>query len=146
MSAGRGVPLRTVWLRGSAASVARLAVLAAGALGAALPACGESGAEQPAVVDDCPNDLPTDLDCSTAAPHYSTVVSRIVTERCLGCHFERNPFSSQEFVDYDDIFAARRTMLTRVYGCDMPPPEAPELTAEERGALLKWFVCGAPQN
>jgi uncharacterized membrane protein len=97
-------------------------------------------------VGDCPDDLPTDLDCPAAAPNYSVVVSRIVTERCGGCHFAGNPFSSQVFVDYDGIYAARRTMLTQVYGCNMPPPDAPQLTFEERGALLKWFVCGAPQN
>ena len=114
---------------------------------AGLVACGGSESEPPdEVVDNCPNDLPTDLDCPAAAPKYSPVVSRIVTERCLGCHYAGNPFSSQTFVDYDDVYAARRTMSTRVYGCDMPPPDAPQLTVEERGALLKWFVCGAPQN
>jgi len=97
-------------------------------------------------VDSCPNDLPTDVDCPAAAPQYSPVVSRIVTERCGGCHYQDNPFSSQVFVDYDGIYAARRSMLTQVYGCNMPPAEAPQLTVQERGALLKWFTCGAPQN
>ena len=149
MLARRGVRLRRMALRGMGATAARaggLAVFAAGPLFAALPACGESASEPPTVLDDCPDDLPTELDCPAAAPTYSAVVSRIVSERCGSCHFAANPFSSQVFVDYDDTYAARRSMLTQVYGCNMPPPDAPQLTPEERGALLKWFVCGAPQN
>lgn len=145
MLAWRGIPLCGV---GAAPVPAgRLAVFVGWAVFALLVACGDSEAEPPdQLVDSCPNDLPTDGDCPAAAPHYSAVVSRIVTERCGGCHFENNPFSSQVFVDYDSTYAARRSMLTQVYGCNMPPVDAPQLTAQERGALLKWFTCGAPQN
>ena len=143
-STWRGILLRGV---GAApVSAGRLAVLVVGAVVVPLSACGDSGAEPGEVVDNCPDDLPTDVDCPAAAPKYSPVVARIVSERCLGCHYQSNPFSSQAFVDYDSTYAARRTMLTQVYGCNMPPPEAPQLTLEERGALLKWFVCDAPQN
>jgi len=144
-SAWRGIPRRGAC---SAPVLAgRLAVFVGGVGLATLPACGDSGAEPPGeVVDNCPDDLPTDVDCPEAVPRYSAVVSRIVTERCGGCHYQSNPFSSQVFVDYDSTYAARRTVLTQVYGCNMPPVEAPQLSAEERGALLKWFVCGAPQN
>ena len=145
MSAWRGVRLRGMGLRGTSAP-ALAASLTVFAGFAAFSACGEPESEPAAVVDDCPDDLPTELDCPAAAPTYSAVVSRIVTERCGSCHFEGNPYSSQVFVDYEGTYAARRTMLTQVYGCNMPPPDAPQLTAEERGALLKWFVCGAPQN
>jgi len=37
-------------------------------------------------------------------------------------------------------------VLTRIYGCVMPPASAPPLTPEERQTLLSWFVCGAPEN
>ncbi|MEO8179047.1 MAG: hypothetical protein ABI895_09460 [Deltaproteobacteria bacterium] len=96
---------------------------------------------------DCPSDLPTDADCpDQVAPHYGTVIADIVEQRCQGCHFPQNPFSSQVFGDYAQLFAARRTALSRVYSCLMPPADATPLGPEERGALLKWFVCGAPNN
>jgi hypothetical protein len=144
MLAWRGIRVRGVGV--APARVGRLAVLVACAGFVTLAACGDSGAEPEQAVDNCPDDLPTDVDCPAAAPKYSLVVSRIVTERCGGCHYQSNPFSSQVFVDYDSTYAARRTMLTQVYGCNMPPVEAQQLSAEERGALLKWFTCGAPQN
>ena len=90
---------------------------------------------------------PTDVEIHAKGfETYHETLNPDVSERCGGCHFAGNPFSSQVFVDYADTYAARRTMLTQVYGCNMPPPEAPQLTLEERGALLKWFVCDAPQN
>jgi len=103
--------------------------------------------EDPVPSPDCPSDLPTDADCpDQVAPLYGTVIADIVERRCRGCHFPQNPYSSQVFGDYAQLFAARRTALSRVYSCLMPPADAAPLRPEERGALLKWFVCGAPNN
>jgi uncharacterized membrane protein len=114
---------------------------------AALMACGSDPDPDDSSAGTCPSDLPTDADCAAGvAPQYGAVIAGIVEQRCEGCHFPQNPFSSQVFGDYAQLFAARRTALSRVYSCLMPPADAPQLRPEERGALLKWFVCGAPQN
>jgi hypothetical protein len=115
-------------------------------LAAASPACSNAESD-PSPPSGCPSDLPTDADCPNGvAPYYGTVISNIVEQRCQGCHFPQNPFSSQVFGDYQQLFDARRTALSRVYGCLMPPADAEPLKPAERGALLKWFVCGAPNN
>jgi hypothetical protein len=126
----------------------RVAVACAALMGcAALLACGSDPDPDDSAAGTCPSDLPTDADCAAGvAPQYGAVIAGIVEQRCEGCHFPQNPFSSQVFGDYAQLFAARRTALSRVYSCLMPPADAPQLRPEERGALLKWFVCGAPQN
>jgi uncharacterized membrane protein len=131
------------------AAVIRAAVIRAAVYAvvvSALTACGGDSAPDDGS-STCPSDLPTDTDCAAGvAPKYGAVIAGIVEQRCRGCHYPQNPFSSQVFGDYEQLFAARRTALSRVYGCLMPPSEATPLRPEERGALLKWFVCGAPQN
>ena len=123
--------------------LARTALIAC----AALTACGGDSRPDDSSPGTCPSDLPTDADCAAGgAPKYGTVIAGIVEQRCEGCHFPQNPFSSQVFGDYEQLFAARRTALSRVYGCIMPPADATQLRPEERGALLQWFVCGAPEN
>jgi hypothetical protein len=117
------------------------------AFATASAACGNADPDDSNPAGACPSDLPTDADCpNDAAPSYGTVIASIVEQRCQGCHFPKNPFSSQVFGDYQQLFDARRTALSRIYGCLMPPAEATPLAPEERGALLKWFVCGAPNN
>jgi uncharacterized membrane protein len=107
---------------------------------------GEGGAGGGPATGSCPSDLPSDANCPQAAPSYAGVVAGILEQRCQGCHYPQNPFSSVVLSDYQRVFAARRTSLSLVYGCDMPPAEALPLSTEERRALLAWFVCGAPQN
>jgi hypothetical protein len=94
---------------------------------------------------DCPNDLPDDSDCPSAAPSYSQQVSGVLEQYCEVCHLPGNGVSSHVFSNYDEIFATRRTMLTQIYGCRMPVGPR-RLTAEDRAVLLKWFVCNAPNN
>lgn len=117
-----------------------------GALCCALaPACGDDpGGTAPAAT--CPRDLPSDADCPDVAPAYETVIAPILERRCQGCHYPQNPFSRVVLDDYERVFAARRTALTLVYGCRMPPAEGTPLSAEERRALLAWLVCGAPRS
>jgi hypothetical protein len=94
---------------------------------------------------DCPNDLPDDSDCASAAPSYSQEVGVVLERYCEVCHLPGNGVSTHVFSNYDEIFATRRTMLTQIYACRMP--EGPRrLTSEDRALLLKWFVCGAPNN
>lgn len=98
------------------------------------------------MTDTCPNDLPSDDRCAQAAPSYATEVAQVIAQRCAACHYPDNPQSSQVFAELEDVQAARTTMLTLVYRCEMPPAAGAALSPEERGALLQWLVCGAPDN
>jgi hypothetical protein len=79
-------------------------------------------------------------------PSYRLEAAPIIDERCNLCHFPGNAQSEDVFTDHGDIFPQRQTVLTRIYSCVMPPEDAPPLTAAERATLLKWLVCGAPDN
>jgi uncharacterized membrane protein len=94
----------------------------------------------------CPSDLPSNTACASGLPSYEREVAPIIEQRCATCHYPGNTQSEDVFADYDDVYSIRQTVLTRVYSCAMPPDTAPSLTLEERRALLRWFVCGAPDN
>ena len=137
-------------IRASAASTrAALFSLLAALVGGASFSC--SGDDQPDPPDSsggagtCPSDLPSSAACG-AVPSYRLEAAPIIDERCNLCHFPGNTQSEDVFSDYGDIFPQRRTVLSRVYLCVMPPDGAPALTAAERATLLKWLVCGAPDN
>jgi hypothetical protein len=125
------------------------------ALTASLASCG--GESQPDPPDTtgaggessdgaCPSDLPRGDVCETGTPSYRLEARPIIEERCATCHYPGNRRSSYVFAERDDVSSARQTVLTRIYSCVMPPEGAAPLTAEERGVLLAWLVCGAPDN
>jgi hypothetical protein len=107
---------------------------------------GASDGDDTPPAGSCPMDLPSSGGCPQAAPSYARVIAPIVEQRCQGCHYRDNPFSSVVLEEYEGVFAARRTALTLVYGCNMPPAEGMPLSAAERQALMLWLVCGAPAN
>jgi hypothetical protein len=119
-------------------------------LGAAAVGCSSSPppAEvpdgSPEATVDCPNDLPGNGDCATAAPSYDVDVAPIIATRCTICHTPGGMETSRLFGSYDQAYALRREMLTQIYACLMPKPPALPLTPDERHIMLKWFVCGAP--
>jgi uncharacterized membrane protein len=123
----------------------RLLALSCGALASGCSGADGADANPPAEAS-CPRDLPSDMGCPDAAPSYASVVAPILEQRCQGCHYPQNPFSSVVLNEYERVLAARRTALTLVYSCSMPPAEGMPLLAEERQVLMKWLVCGAPQN
>jgi uncharacterized membrane protein len=119
------------------------------AFGAALACAGDAGQPSPEEQTGegtCPNDLPADSKCSASSASYHEEVAGIIAQKCAGCHAPNNGVSSKVFASYADIFEERRSMLTQVYACRMPPSEAAALSSEERHALLEWFVCGALDN
>jgi uncharacterized membrane protein len=81
-----------------------------------------------------------------SAPSYSGEVQAIISERCLGCHYQGNKNSEQVLDTYDAVHRSLTVVEKEVYGCDMPPAGEPQLTSDERQALLAWLVCGAPNN
>lgn len=105
--------------------------------------CGSSREESPPAA--CPNDLPAA--CPAAPPSFAATVEPVFERRCWTCHTDGGvAASAHDFSTYDRIYAQRSSILNQVYGCEMPPEDAGQLTAEERAAFLGWFVCKAPNN
>jgi hypothetical protein len=103
---------------------------------------GDAGTEAGTM---CPNDLPDT--CPTPTPSYTGSVSAIITSKCNGCHADGGVGqSTEDFSSYDRIHSRRGPILSQVFGCLMPPPDAGPLTATERAQLLGWLACEAPDN
>lgn len=145
-------PTQTGSRRGwTSALVVVVALWTAGGGAGALGGCGgESGAGGGGAggatggEGGCPNDLPDA--CPSSDPSYSTDVVPILESRCLDCHSPGGPAETTPLGGYDSVYSIRTTVLTRVYGCKMPPADATPLTPEERATLLAWLVCGAKDN
>ena len=91
--------------------------------------------------------MPPDTDCATASPFYADVAP-IFAARCSVCHYPGGFETKYQFDTYAQIMSnmTNTHALTQIYSCRMPPSCAPNLTAEERATMLKWLVCGAPEN
>jgi hypothetical protein len=137
------------------ARTSRIAVGLFLALAAGLASCaGDSQPDPPGTAGrgggsgdgECPSDLPGRDVCAAGTPSYGSEAGPIIERRCATCHYPDNDRSRYVFSDYDEVYSARQTVLTRIYGCVMPPDGAPQLTPDERRVLLEWFICGAPDN
>ena len=106
-----------------------------------------AGSESPA--DDSPScaaTLPAGTDCNTAAPSYATEIAPLVAARCLDCHFAGNHNSSVVLETQSELNGQRGLVETQVYRCQMPPSDGGAMSDSDRALLLKWLVCGAPNN
>jgi len=111
---------------------------------AACVADGPIGTSRPG----CPNDLPPDTDCATASPFYADVAP-IFAARCSVCHQVgglETKYIFDTYAQVHDNTGIRTRILTQIYACRMPPSCAPNLSDAERGTMLKWLVCGAPES
>jgi uncharacterized membrane protein len=113
-----------------------LLVCAALALGGA-GACG-------APTETCPNDQPQS--CPSPAPSFAGEVQGIIQSGCATCHAPGGQESTKPLVTYMQIYNLRTTILAQVSSCRMPLAGAPQLTPDERVALMGWVVCGSPNN
>ncbi len=92
----------------------------------------------------CPNDLPT---FCGVAPSWATQVSPVFARTCGTCHGPGGVEAARPFVTWNDVSARQTSVLTQIYGCAMPLPDAGvSLTMAERGVVLEWLTCGAPNN
>lgn len=94
----------------------------------------------------CPNDLPSESGCGTAIPSYKTDVAAVFAARCGTCHAPGGIEAALPLTTHAQIFAQRRTVLNQIFSCLMPSPCATDLSADERANVLKWMVCGSPDN
>jgi hypothetical protein len=108
-------------------------------------ASGQVGSKRPG----CPTDpAPPDNDCATASPFYDDVAP-IFASRCSVCHHSgglETMYIFDTYAQVHDNTTVRTRILTQIFGCRMPPPCAPDLTASERATMLKWLVCGGPES
>jgi uncharacterized membrane protein len=104
---------------------------------AGVVACGDPA-------DQCPNDQPES--CPSPAPSFSGEVQAIIQSRCAACHAPGGQESTKPLLTYAQIYNLRTTILGQVSSCRMPLAGAPQLTPEERLALMGWVVCGSPNN
>jgi uncharacterized membrane protein len=108
-------------------------------------ACAGAG-DPPGDPPACTAALPTSSDCDAAAPSYATAIAPIVEARCLNCHFAGNHNSSVVLETQSELKGQRGLVETQVYRCQMPPSDGGALSTSDRNQLLKWLVCGAPDN
>ncbi|HVZ73212.1 MAG TPA: hypothetical protein VHJ20_12615 [Polyangia bacterium] len=113
--------------------------LLVGVLLATVGACGQAASS-------CPDDEPAA--CPSPAPSFSGQVQDIFARKCDACHAPGGVESSKPFVTYAQISPrdTRLSIESRIVSCNMPQAGAPQLTEDERLALLGWLVCGGPNN
>ena len=116
------------------------------ALSLIVAACGAEPSTGTPNTPACPAGLPDSSACPGSAPSYKDDIAPLVDDRCGGCHYQGNRNSKQVLETYDDLHSSVSVIEKEVYGCAMPPQGEPVLSAEERQRLLRWLVCGAPDN
>jgi hypothetical protein len=85
--------------------------------------------------------------CPSPEPSWQSTVQPIIDRRCNGCHGDGGvQRSTRDFTTYGGVSRNSGSILTQVFSCKMPPPDAAAPSASERDALLGWLLCGAPNN
>jgi hypothetical protein len=102
--------------------------------------------EEPPAGGECTATLPDSADCGTAAPSYDATVAPLVKDHCLVCHYAGNRLSDIVLETQAQLSDRLSLVETRLYRCQMPPDDGPALSGADRQTLLKWLVCGAPDN
>jgi len=94
----------------------------------------------------CEKVLPAD--CGTV-PSYVDAIAPIVAAHCLECHAPNGVASDRDLTTYANIQKLESTVLSQVYSCAMPPADAGAdamLSGDDRTTLLRWLVCGSPND
>jgi uncharacterized membrane protein len=122
--------LRAAWLS-----------LAAGLLacGSGAPGPSDGGADGSACAR-------ADPSCPNVVPSYANGVRATLEQRCVTCHYPNSPLAESSLATYPAAHLVFGAALGQVSACLMPPATAPQLSSEERAALLSWLACGAPDN
>lgn len=72
---------------------------------------------------------------STSPDHWSTGVSAIIQNNCVGCH--------SNFSTYSGASASASSISSQVNSGSMP--KGGTLSAADKAAIVQWASCGAPQ-
>jgi hypothetical protein len=88
-----------------------------------------------------------DQTCPAAEPSYATDVAPIIQSKCTpGCHMPGGTEAIRDLTTYSKVFSQRTSVLSQVFDCLMPPAGSPDMTDQERAAVVAWLVCGAQNN
>jgi hypothetical protein len=116
-------------------------VIAASAVALAMAACGGNHEEPPPTAT-CPSI--GDVMCPASPPTYTADIQPIIASRCYGCHGPGGvETASTNLTTYANV--VQNDLVGQLGGCLMPPPDAGQLTPEERTTLFDWLECGRPQ-
>ena len=149
----------------SLGTVSRRRSIAAG-LGMLLAGCRDPAGNDPNLPDLEPDGVAQDLEsvamCPPAAPtacgvapSYAKDIAPLLQRACVPCHAPGGPAADRDFtgafdqVSYASFIRLETTDFVQVDDCLMPPPDAgPDatLSLQDRTELLRWFVCGSPEN
>ena len=117
-----------------------LAHAAAGLALVGMVACSDSSGEPPPGCPGAPS-----VTCPSMPPTYTADIQPLLQSRCYGCHgpggIEQGSF---DLTTYNRVTGARSDIATQVGQCIMPPPDAGQLTTQERTELFQWIECGSP--
>jgi hypothetical protein len=94
----------------------------------------------------CTTELPDGSACGSSAPSYASDVAPILTAYCVPCHQPTGVEPNHLLDSYAHVFDERRTVLSQLYGCVMPPEGEAAPSAAQVQIVLDWLVCGAANN
>jgi len=105
-----------------------------------LGACTSTG------VSDAATCTSIEQSCPTTPPSYATDIAPVVQARCVVCHFPGTTIAPTDLSSYAQLRRQGGTALGQIQSCNMPPPDAGPLSADERTTFVEWLRCGAPNN
>ncbi len=83
---------------------------------------------------------------ASASLSYKLVLERALQKSCVGCH--STPLGNKGGLNletYENIFANKDEIRSRVSGRTMPPASVPALSNEQVDLILAWIDSGAPR-
>ena len=112
------------------------------ALAIASLACG------PAASSSCPTHDYDMRACPSPMPSFSADVQPIFEAKCTTCHAPGGLRASSPLTTWKQIDGLLSTVVMYVVTCKMPnvAEGGVALTPAERGTMLDWFACMAPNN
>lgn len=93
--------------------------------------------------DDDP--IEENVDCSTLDVTYNDEIKGIIDANCAlpACH--GGNATLPDFTNYDNVFARRSLIQSRVVSRSMPPAGSPDLSSEHIEIINCWVQNGAPE-
>jgi hypothetical protein len=108
-------------------------------------ACSGPGGNGP---EPCPS---VSMDCPSPPPSWAKDVQPVIQARCYTCHSEGGiEWPKWDLSSYASVVSNEMEVLTQVYQCKMPLPDAsppvPPLTSDQRQTIVQWIACSTPNN
>lgn len=93
-----------------------------------------------------PTPEPAPVPPPAPAVNFAAVKTQVFEPKCAGCHYHQK---KKDFVSYGKVRTLLEEIKFRVHAIgtndQMPPPNRPQLTADELKLLDTWLAAGAPE-